>query len=186
MEGKPTLISGLTCWKRLGFFRIVFCRSTLRSRRIWKEQCHSRPEKHIFCKSLPFLRCWTFCLAIFWRLFYNSRRQLIFSLVRRRWSQHRRREHCHSMSMTALVSIVSDNTLCVSSIHGNQHLYGKIAITPRCDDGSPLSSFSFPSTPRIEKHQLQTRLSEEFWDFTYLGIAMSWLCEMSAALDEIS
>ena len=27
--------------------------------------------------------------------------------------EHPRREHCHSMSMTALVSIVSQHTLCV-------------------------------------------------------------------------
>ena len=40
--------------------------------------------------------------------------------------------------MTALVSIVSDNMLCVSSIDGNQHLYGKIAITPKRNDGEPV------------------------------------------------
>ena len=43
--------------------------------------------------------------------------------------------------MTALVSIVSDHTISVSSINGNQHLYGKIAITKKRDVG--LASFSF-------------------------------------------
>ena len=73
------------------------------------------PPRDIFCKSLPFLRRRVFCLDIFWHISYNNRRQLIFSLVRRRWSQHPRRVHCHTwIGMTALVSIVSDNMLCVS------------------------------------------------------------------------
>lgn len=43
--------------------------------------------------------------------------------------------------MTALVSIVSDNTICVSSINGDQHLYGKIAITLKRGDESLSSPF---------------------------------------------
>ncbi len=88
--------------------------------------------------------------------------------------------------MTALVSIVSDNTICVSAINGDQHLYGKIAITLKRDDESPLSSFllhehsSYRET-LTPKRVYQASSSFEIYMFGYCHVLTY---EMQASVGE--
>ena len=129
--------------------------------------------RRIFCKNLPLLRRQTFGLTFFGMFSTIIDGSLDFRLVRRRWSEHRRRVHCHTWSMTALVSIVSDNAICVSSIDGNQHLYGKIAITPNRMTDPRRIRFSCKRTPRIEKYQPQNRyirIDLRFYIFGYCHV----------------
>ena len=82
--------------------------------------------------------------------------------------------------MTALVSIVSDNTICVLSVNGNQHLHGKIAITPKRNDGSASYAFLFhPQSPYRETPQ--PRPSQQPENSISLGIPMSSLYRTQAS-----
>ena len=72
--------------------------------------------------------------------------------------------------MTALVSIVSDNTICVSSI--------KWEPAPIRKDCHPLEArcwmrrlgFSFISTPRIEKHQTPQQIYQNSFKLLHIRV----------------
>lgn len=86
--------------------------------------------------------------------------------------------------MTELVFIVSDNTISVSSINGNQHLYGKIASTPKRDDGLLSSSFLLHKHSPYRETPIPKYVYRTTWKLTYSDIAMFSLYEMWEYLNE--
>ena len=86
--------------------------------------------------------------------------------------------------MTALVSIVSDNTICVSSINGDQHLYGKIAITLKRDDKSSSSPFLLHKHSPYRETLTPKHVYQAVLRFYMFGYCHALAYEMQASLGE--
>ena len=86
--------------------------------------------------------------------------------------------------MTELVSIVSDNTFCVLSINGSQHLYGKIAITLKRDDESSSSSFLLHKHSPYRETLTPKHVYQAVLRFYIFGYCHALTYEMRASVGE--